>query len=125
MKEQQFAARIREYLDHGLNTLPQETADRLAMARHIALKHQRQTISQSALAAAGSFLNIQTDIPRHYKPFIAALVLAATAVLSTLWLADQQVSELSKIDSALLADDLPINAYTDKGFNAWLKDASP
>lgn len=38
---------------------------------------------------------------------------------------DQQVSELSRIDSALLADDLPINAYTDKGFNAWLKQASP
>ena len=28
------------------------------------------------------------------------------------------------IDSALLADDLPINAYLDKGFQAWLSELS-
>lgn len=125
MNEQQFAYRVRECLDHGLHALPQKTVDRLAAARRIALEHQKQTATQSVLATAGSFFNIQPDVPRHYKQFIAAVVLAAIAVLTTLWLADQQVSELSKIDSALLADDLPINAYTDKGFNAWLKQASP
>lgn len=125
MNEQQFAYRIRERLDRGLHALPQETVDRLTAARRIALEHQKQTVAQSALATVGNFLNMQPDIPRHYRQLIAALALAAAAVLATFWLADQQVSELSRIDSALLADDLPINAYTDKGFNAWLKQASP
>jgi hypothetical protein len=40
------------------------------------------------------------------------------------WQADQQISELEAIDSALLADDLPIGALTDKGFDAWLKSSS-
>jgi hypothetical protein len=46
------------------------------------------------------------------------------AVFSTFWLADQRVSELSAIDSALLANDLPMGAFTDKGFDTWLKRAS-
>jgi hypothetical protein len=40
-------------------------------------------------------------------------------------MADQRITEQSAVDSALLADDLPIGAYTDKGFDAWLRSASP
>lgn len=125
MNEQQFASQIRKHLEQGLHDLPQATTDRLAQARRIALAHQKQAVAQSSLATAGSFLNIHLDIPRHYNQLIAALALVAAAVLTTFWLADRQVNELSKIDSALLAGDLPVNAYTDKGFNAWLKQASP
>ena len=125
MNEQQFACQIRKHLEQGLHDLPQATADRLAQARRIALAHQKQAVAQSSLATAGSFLNIHLDIPRHYNQLIAALALVAAAVLTTFWLTDRQVNELSEIDSALLAGDLPVNAYTDKGFNAWLKQASP
>ena len=31
------------------------------------------------------------------------------------------MAEFADIDSQLLADDLPIDAYLDKGFDAWLK----
>ena len=36
----------------------------------------------------------------------------------------ERAAELEEIDSALLADDLPINAYLDKGFQAWLSEHS-
>jgi hypothetical protein len=51
-----------------------------------------------------------------------ALLIGVTAY--TVWNADQQITELEAIDSALLADDLPIGALTDKGFDAWLKSSS-
>jgi hypothetical protein len=34
----------------------------------------------------------------------------------------EKAAENEEIDSALLADDLPINAYLDKGFQAWLSE---
>jgi hypothetical protein len=32
--------------------------------------------------------------------------------------------ELGAVDAGLLADELPIGAYLDKGFDAWLDDTS-
>ena len=37
----------------------------------------------------------------------------------------QPVSEIAEIDEGLLTDELPINAYLDKGFESWLKRPSP
>ena len=34
-------------------------------------------------------------------------------------------SEMAEIDAGLLSDELPINAYLDKGFDSWLKRSSP
>jgi hypothetical protein len=34
------------------------------------------------------------------------------------------VDEAEEIDSALLTSELPINAYLDQGFDAWLKRSS-
>lgn len=124
MNEMHFIYKIRQHLNRGLYELPSSTVDRLAAAREKALKRQKQTVTASVLATAGSFFHVHVDSPR-YKQLIAALVLAGAAVLTTFWMADQRVNELSEIDSALLADELPVKAFTDKGFNAWLKQASP
>ncbi|MGH8724065.1 MAG: DUF3619 family protein, partial [Burkholderiales bacterium] len=37
------------------------------------------------------------------------------------WQQNQRAAELEEIDSLLLADDLPIDAYLDRGFQSWLK----
>ena len=47
-----------------------------------------------------------------------------TQVTETQRAIDQRVAELGEIDSALLADELPISAFTDIGFDAWLKHNS-
>jgi hypothetical protein len=36
----------------------------------------------------------------------------------------QQTAEIEEIDSGLLTGDLPINAYLDEDFQAWLKRSS-
>ena len=124
MNERHFAHKVRQHLNRGLYELPPGTEERLAAARQMALAHQKQAVAQSVLTT-DNFLHFHIDIPPHYKQVIAVLALAAFGMLATVWLADRRVDEMSAIDSALLTDDLPVKAFTDKGFNAWLKQASP
>lgn len=124
MNEQLFAYKIRQHLNRGLYELRPETASRLFAARQNALARQNQTASLSVLATAGSFVHYQFANLR-LKQILISVTLLLCVVGSTFWQADRRVTELGAIDSALLADDLPIGAFTDKGFNAWLKRASP
>ena len=124
MNEEHFGYKIRQHLNRGLHELRPETAARLATAREAALACQRQTVSQSMLATVGSFAQQHFDSLR-VKQLVSALALLVGVVFSAYWVADQRVTELGALDSALLTDDLPISAFTDKGFDAWLKRASP
>ena len=124
MNEEYFGYKIRQHLNRGLHQLRPETAARLAAAREAAMACQRQAVSQSLLATVGGFVQSQFDNLR-LRQLITALALFVGVVFSAYWVADQRVAELGAIDSALLADDLPISAFTDKGFDAWLKRASP
>ena len=124
MNEDYFGYKIRQHLNRGLHELRPETATRLAAAREAALACQRQTVSQSVLAMVGGFVQSQFDSQRA-KQLLTALVLLVGVVFSAYWVADERVTELGAIDSALLADELPISAFTDQGFDAWLKRASP
>ena len=36
----------------------------------------------------------------------------------------QRAAEVEELDAQLLTDDLPIDAYLDRGFDAWLKKVS-
>ncbi len=47
------------------------------------------------------------------------LLIAVAAVY--IWQQHQRIAELEEIDSQLLADDLPPDAYLDRGFQNWLK----
>lgn len=123
MNDQHFAYKIRQHLNRGLRELRPETTDRLAAARQRALAHQRQVVRQSVLASVGGFMQSSFDNQR-VKQLLGALALLLCVISSAYWIADQRVTELGEIDSALLTDDLPISAFTDIGFDAWLKHTS-
>jgi len=123
MNEVQFAYKVRQHLNLSLRALRPETISRLAAARDRALERQKVRVAQSVLASAGGFFQYYFDNYR-LKQIVASLALLAGVVGSTFWLADQRVTELGAIDSALLANDLPLGAFTDKGFDTWLKRAS-
>ncbi len=123
MNELHFVFKVRQHLNRSLHELRPETSDRLAAARQMALARQKQTASQSILATAGSYFHIPFENLRT-KQLVAALTLAMCVVMASFWVADRRVNELSEIDSALLADELPISAFTDKGFSEWLKQAA-
>ncbi|MBL8396269.1 MAG: DUF3619 family protein [Candidatus Accumulibacter sp.] len=124
MNELHFAYKLRQHLNGGLHDLPAETVGRLQEARRRALARQKVAVSQSVLAGAGNFLQHHFDNLR-LKQVGLALAVALGVTTYTFWYADQSIADLEVVDSALLADDLPIAAFTDKGFNAWLKSSAP
>ena len=123
MNEQHFAYKVRQHLNRGAHDLRPETLDRLAAARQAALARQKETIAHPVLAAAGNFFSFRFGDFR-FSQTVAALALLLCALYSTFWIADQRVQELGDIDSAILSDELPIGAFTDKGFAAWLDSKS-
>jgi hypothetical protein len=48
-------------------------------------------------------------------------MLVASGVAIYSWEQSQRAAELEEIDAQLLTDDLPIDAYLDRGFQSWLK----
>ena len=119
MNEQYFAYKVRQHLNRGLQDLRAEPLERLAAARHAALARQKQAAANPILATAGNFFTFSLGNLR-VNQILAALALLACVLYSTYWVADQNVQELEIIDSAILSDELPIGAFTDKGFAAWL-----
>ena len=124
MNEQQTAHRIRQLLNRGLDLEPGKLA-RLKAAREQALARQRVTSPVFVLAWAdnvvGRFGGPASIIPRMLLP-MAVLILGLIAVNQ--WRDSQTAAEIEEIDAAVLTGDLPLDAYLDKGFDAWLKRSS-
>jgi len=115
--------KIRQRLNRGLQDVTPETSRRLAIARENALAHQKKRASRSILSAAGAFIHF--DLQKGWvKQFLVAGIFLTGIASSTLWMADRRIEEIGTIDIALLADDLPIGVFADKGFNAWLNYTS-
>ncbi len=124
MNELHFAYKIRQHLNRGLKELPEGTLKRLESARERALAQQKVSVPQSVLAGVGNFVQQQVVDNLHIKQVLLALVVVFGITSYTYWYADPSITELEIIDSAPLSDDLPIAAFTDKGFDAWLKSSA-
>lgn len=120
MNEQEFANKIKQQLDSHLN-LDDATLSRLRSARQQALTRQRVTEPVFALAWAD---NLSSRLSGHSAPLRVALT-GAALIMALIgfqyWQQSPSVEEIEEIDAALLTGELPINAYLDKGFDAWLK----
>lgn len=125
MNEQQIAYRVRQHLNQGLDNLDAGKLARLKAARDSALAHQRVTSSVSVFAWAdnvvGSWGGPTSLVPRMLLP-MAVLILGLIAINQ--WRDIQAAAEIEEIDAAVLTSDLPLDAYLDKGFDAWLKRSS-
>lgn len=120
MNEQQFGNRIRHLLNQGLELDP-GTRKRLRAVREQALERQRAepvALARWADNVFGSFDGWRGVSTRVLLP-IAVLVLAVSSIYT--WQEKRRVAELVEIDSQLLTDDLPVDAYFDRNFQAWLK----
>lgn len=118
MNEAHIAFQIRQHLNRGLHHLDQSTLDRLAAARANALAHQKVAQRESVIAGIGHYLDLNSAKPRRLLATFAVLL---GLLFAAYWHAQQHIAELEEVDSELLSDDLPINAYLDKGFDTWIK----
>jgi Protein of unknown function (DUF3619) len=124
MNEQQITYRIKQLLNRDLDLDAGKLA-RLKAAREAALLRQRVESRVPLLAWADNVIGKSGGpsalIPRVLLP-MTVLILGLIAVNQ--WRDSQLAAEIEEIDTAVLTSDLPIDAYLDKGFDAWLKRSS-
>lgn len=120
--EREFALRILHHLNQDIDAIEPGIADRLFLARRDALA--RQATAQGRLSLAGFGQMAQDLMLPKARALFAVIGLAIAVAGVSFWNSVEKVAELEEIDSALLADDLPINAYLDKGFQAWISEHS-
>ena len=119
MNELHFASRIRQILNQG--TVDASISKRLQAARETALSRQRPEPApvvrwaDNVLGDGWSWGGLSARV------LLPALALVVAAVGIYRWQENQRLAEVVEIDSQLLTDDLPIDAYLDRGFQNWLK----
>jgi hypothetical protein len=128
--EEEFVGKIKTYLDRSAADLAPGVAYRLREMRMLALDRLDgyQVAPQQALSAAGAHGFISGG---RLRPRFAALtvgmgvLLLAVSVLGyQQWHVYQQIKEFEELDAQILSSDLPIDAYLDTGFQAWLKTST-
>jgi len=125
MNEQELAKQIVQHLDQGLGQIKQGSLYQLQSARMAALNHYRESPQTVfGMAWAGDFA-FRITHNRHFnlRNLIAAGMLVLGLIGVTYW-QSMQSSDIAEIDASLLSGELPISAYLDSGFEAWLKRSS-
>ena len=123
MNEAQFGNKIRHLLNQGLRVEP-HVAQRLRASREQALAHQRPQLApayawaDNVLGTVGGWSGLTVRV------MLPLVVLAAGVSGVYSWQQYQRAAEVEEIDALLLTDDLPIDAYLDRGFQNWLKKTS-
>lgn len=132
MNEKQLIQRIRGALDTGL-TLAPETVARLKVAREHALARQSVIAApQVALAHGGAAVGRDRPVGAWAQAGLSISCLIVALVGLHYWqearqtaaAAAQVTEEIVEVDTQVLTGDLPINAYLDEDFQAWLKQSS-
>jgi len=121
MNEKQFGYRIKQTLNRGL-PLDDQTLDRLRAARFQALASQQVQEREFVLETAGGSGNASVDRRSMAARILLPLLMLAFGLFaSNHWYQSQLQEEINEIDTQVLTGDLPIDAYLDKGFDAWLR----
>ncbi len=126
-KEINFAYQVRHALNENLDNLPSTTTNRLVLARKIALSRKKYDMPLRVFApqkaitgqASGLFAEQFSWVNRMG---VALPLLALVFGLAGIYQFEQQerINETAEIDADVLSDELPLSAYLDHGFNAYL-----
>lgn len=125
-EELDFALKVRRALDERAASLPAATADRLAAARRAALARKKPDAAIVLVPASAGTLELRppgeprSSLARRLARAWPLALLLAGLIGIAYWEDMQRTAELADIDAAMLSDDLPLTAYLDHGFNAYL-----
>ena len=119
MNELQFGDKVRQVLNRGAEP-DAHALERLRAARQQALARKKADRA-AALAWAGNVGGGGRTIDFWLRLVLpAALLVIGLAGVYT-WQQKQKLADVAELDAQLLSDELPIDAYLDKGFELWLK----
>jgi len=123
--DHELARKVIGYLTDGTRTLDPATGERLLAARKSALSRFKGDAAPAwgwawAVQALGHATNRRRSSAAPL--LIAGAALVAVLIGVSYWQnASNPANELAEVDVGLLTDELPINAYLDRGFDSWLK----
>lgn len=119
-QREELGRKIRQVIDRG-EPLEPRIARRLAAARRAALEHQRPEPAPAWKWADNVLGRLEGWGGLSLRVLVPLALLLAGAVAIYAWQQNQRLAELEEIDAQLLSDELPIDAYLDRGFQSWLK----
>jgi Protein of unknown function (DUF3619) len=127
-----FASRMAALLGEHSAALPHDITERLRVAREQALvrarlarRHAESAASVVAMPGGLAVLGGPSAWWQRLANLLPLLVLVAGLMLIEQWTAREQVLAVADIDTVLLSDDLPPDAYADPGFAEFLKSPPP
>lgn len=132
--ESRFGLHVAARLGEGAQHLPHDVNERLRHARTLALARHRTVLAtqpDAVVVGGGSSaaaLSLGGGVSDSaWWPSLSALI-PLVALLVGFYLIDrfhvrEQIAAAAEIDAALLADDLPPEAYSDPGFVEFLRTA--
>ena len=128
MNEREFGRKIAQALDGGLD-LPEATLARLKVARAQALESQRRVAPSLALAIADGIASHLAGPSQWIMHVVLPAALLVVGLIGLGYWQDSQqravaAAEAADLETRLLQGELPIDAYLDHGFQAWLKRSS-
>jgi len=130
-----LAYKVRHALNETLDTLPASTVDRLAAARAAALARKKSDSASRAIPGTRQRQRQRRplfDLEAGFASVFATPWVARTAAIVPLVAMvaglvgvyqaehEERVAEMADIDAAVMSDNLPLTAYIDHGFNAYL-----
>jgi hypothetical protein len=126
-KDLNFAYKVRNALNENIDNLPSTTTERLASARKQALTRKKRKSPLRALVPQAVFAGNLGSFFGAPLSWLGRVGLAIPIVFLVTGLASiyqfeqqQRISETAEIDAGVLSDELPLSAYLDHGFNAFL-----
>jgi Protein of unknown function (DUF3619) len=121
----ELGRQIARLLDQHAAQIGDGTSAKLLEARKLALAHYQGKPAPGwapnwATATVG---RIAEPFSNNLRAGLILLAVLASLAGGVAWQTFNGNSggDLAEIDEALLTDELPINAYLDKGFDSWLK----
>lgn len=126
-RELDLAYKVRHALNESAEQLPPAVTERLAAARGMALAQRKKEVGLHALVSshkiaghAGGFFS--SPIAWLGRMGLLLPLLMLLAFLASLYQVEQErhIVHTAEMDAAVLADELPLSAYLDHGFNAYL-----
>lgn len=121
-----FAYKVRHALNDTLDNLPAATTERLAAARKLAVSRKKASASplraaRRAIAGNASSL-FSFDWLGRMGVAVPLMVMVAGLAGIYQYQQEQRIAEVAELDAGVLSDELPLTAYLDQGFNAYVDE---
>lgn len=121
------AHKLRSLVQATLDNVPESASERLAAVRRIAVQHKKPETSRRSVPvlslAAGGAAHVSWSLRARRAGAVLPLLVGMGLFAGLYYTEDQQrIVDAADVDMAVLLDDLPLSAYLDDGFRAFVAD---